>query len=178
MGREGAPPSRSKTTPEAAMDDTLRRATLPDDSLALAENRTDRERSLHALQELELRAGSPAPGREAEWLSQVLRALDALETMLAAQHQNSADDASILSDIQRDQPRLHNRVVQLRRDYRDLHEAVGRLRTELEATPPDEIRSADVRQRLDRVATELRYQRAREADLIYEAFSIDLGAGD
>lgn len=160
------------------MADTLRHTTLPDDSVALAENRTDRQRSLQALQELELRAGSPAPGREAEWLGQVLHALDALEKMLATQHQNSADDASILSDIQREQPRLHNRVVQLRRDYHDLHEAVTRFRTELEATPPDEIHCADVRQQLDRVATELRDQRAREADLIYEAFNVDLGAGD
>jgi hypothetical protein len=177
MGREGATPS-STTSLEAAMDDTLRRTTLADDSVALAENRTDRERSLHALQELELRAGSPAPGREAQWLEQVLHALDTLETMLATQHQNSADDASILADIQREQPRFHNRVVQLRRDYHALHEAVSRLRTQLEAIPPDEIHSTDVRQRLDRVATELRYQRAREADLIYEAFNVDLGAGD
>jgi small-conductance mechanosensitive channel len=160
------------------MDDTLRRTTLPGDSLALAENRADREHSLLALHDLELRAGSPAPGREAQWLVQVLNALDALDEMLATQHENAADRDSILSDIQRDQPRLHNRVVQLRRDYRDLHEAVSRLRTQLEATPPDDVHFADVRQQLDRLATELRYQRAREADLIYEAFNVDLGAGD
>ena len=160
------------------MDDTLRRTEMPGDSVALAENRADRERSLHALQELEFRAGSPAPGREGQWLGQVLRALDALEEMLAIQHENSAEEGSILSDIQRDQPRLHNRVVQLRRDYRDLHEAVSRLHAQLESTPPDRLHFADVRQQLDRVATELRYQRAREADLIYEAFNVDLGAGD
>ena len=160
------------------MDDTLRRTMLPDDSLALTANRTDRQRSLHALHELELRAGSPAPGREAQWLGQVLDALDALEEMLAAQHENSADGDSMLSEIQRDQPRLHNRVVQLRRDYRDLHAAVSRLHSQLEATPPEDINVVDVRQRLDSLATELRYQRAREADLIYEAFNVDLGAGD
>jgi hypothetical protein len=159
------------------MDDTLRR-TASAESSALAENRSDRERSLHALHELELRAGSPAPGREAQWLGQVLRSLDALEEMLAAQHENSAERDSLLSEIQRDQPRLHNRVVQLRRDYRDLHEAVSRLHAHLEVTPPDDIHFGDVRQRLDRLATELRYQRAREADLVYEAFNVDLGAGD
>ncbi len=167
MGREGASPN-TDNDPEAAMADTLRRTTLPDDSVSLAENRTDGERLLDALQELELRAGSPAPAREAQWL----------QHMLAAQHENSADDASILSDIQRDQPRLHNRVMQLRRDNRDLNDAVTRLHTQLEATTPDAIHFADFRHRLDRVATELRYQRAREADLIYEAFNVDLGAGD
>lgn len=160
------------------MDDTLRCTTQPGDSLALAENRADREHSLLALHDLELRAGSPAPGREAQWLGEVLHALDALDETLARQHENSAEGDSILSDIQRDQPRLHNRVVQLRRDSRDVHEAVSRLHTQLEATPPDAIHFSDVRQQLDRVATELRYQRAREADLIYEAFNIDLGAGD
>lgn len=160
------------------MDDTLRRTPLQGDSAALAENCTDRNHSLDALQELELRAGAPAPGREAEWLTHVVHALDALERMLATQHENSADDNSVLSEIQRTQPRLHNRVVQLRRDYRDLNESVTRLHTQLGATPPDEIHFADVRQRLDRVATELRYQHAREADLLYEAFNVDLGAGD
>jgi uncharacterized protein YlxW (UPF0749 family) len=160
------------------MADTLHRSALPGDSVSLAGNRTDRERSLQALQVLELRAGSPAPGREVEWLSEVLGALDALEKMLASQRQNSADDASILSEIQRDEPRLHNRVVQLRRDYGELHEAVTRLQSRLRASRADEIHFVDVRQRLDRIATELRYQRAREADLIYEAFNVDLGAGD
>ena len=160
------------------MDNTLRRTTLPDDSLALAENRADREHSLLALQELELRAGSPAPGRDAQWLAQVIHALDALETMLVTQYENSDDDDSILSAILRDQPRLHHRVVQLGRDYRDLHEAVSRLHTQLEASPPDKIHFAVVREQLDCLATDLRYQRAREADLVYEAFNVDLGAGD
>jgi hypothetical protein len=177
MDREGASP-RADDHPEAVMDDTLCRTMPAEESLALAENRSDRERSLHALHELELRAGSPAPGREAQWLGQVLHSLDTLEEMLATQHENSADCDSMLSDIQRDQPRLHNRVVQLRRDYRDLHEAVRRLHTQLEATPPDDIHFADVRQQLDRLATEIRYQRAREADLVYEAFNVDLGTGD
>jgi small-conductance mechanosensitive channel len=146
--------------------------------VSLAENVTDRERSLLALQELELCAGSPAPGREVRWLEQVLDALDVLGRMLAAQQENSADDASMLSDIQRDHPRLHNRVAQLRRSYRELHEAVTRLHDELAATAPDDMQFTDVRRRLDRIATELRYQRAREADLVYEAFTVDLGAGD
>ena len=160
------------------MDDTLSRTMPAEESPALEENRSDRERSLHALHELELRAGSPAPGREAQWLGQVLHSLGALEELLAVQYENSADGESMLSEIQRAQPRLHNRVVQLRRDSRDLHEAVRRLHRELEAAPLDDIHFADVRQRLDRLATELRYQRSREADLVYEAFNVDPGVGD
>jgi hypothetical protein len=160
------------------MDHTLHRGTLADESLAVAENRLDRDRSLHALHELELRAGRPAPGREVEWLQQTLDALSALEAMVDNQQGNSSDADSTLSDIQRDEPRLHNRVVRLRRGYRNVHQAISRLRAQLEATPPAAVDITDVRQQLDRVATELRYQRAQEADLVYEAYNVDLGTGD
>jgi hypothetical protein len=48
----------------------------------------------------------------------------------------------------------------------------------LDESEPDEIDVADVRRTLDQLGTELRYLRAREADLVYEAYTVDLGAGD
>jgi hypothetical protein len=160
------------------MANTVHRSNRTDDTVALADNRTDRERSLHALHDLELQAGSAAPGREHDWLQDVLRALGSLEAVLATQHENSTGSDSMLSEIQRDEPRLHNRVVQLRRDYNDLRRAVSDLRMQLAIAPPDGLDVVDVRQRLDRLATELRLLRAREADLVYEAYNVDVGAGD
>jgi DNA repair ATPase RecN len=158
------------------MDDTIKTHTR--EAFALATSRADRNRSLDALHELELHAGSPSPGREQEWLRHACAALAALEQVLESQHTNSSDAESTLSDIERDEPRLRNRVVQLRRDYAALHAATRRLRAQLEVTPPSPGHIVDARQRLDRLATELRYQRAREADLVYEAYTVDLGAGD
>ena len=67
----------------------------------------------------------------------------------------------------------------MRRRYQAIFTRVGELYAELRAlADPEAIDIADVRQALDQRATELRYQRARESDLVYEAYSLDLGEGD
>ncbi|HEU5309526.1 MAG TPA: hypothetical protein VFW97_19550 [Acidimicrobiia bacterium] len=147
-------------------------------SEAVATNRTDRKRSLDALHQVEFSAATAGPGREIDWVSDVRGALGALEDALAVQAQNSAVSDSPLSDIEVEEPRLRNRVVQLRQRYADLRQRVGELRSQLDATAPESLDLADVRRRLEALAGELRYQRAREADLVYEAYSVDLGAGD
>ena len=146
---------------------------------AIATNRTDRKRSLDALHALEFCAATAAPGRETDWLARVRAALEALEDALGEQEQNSAVSDSTLSDIEQEEPRLRNRVIQLRRRHRDLHLRVGELRSQLDdPTASEGIDFADIRRRLERLAAELRYQQAREADIVYEAYTVDLGAGD
>jgi septal ring factor EnvC (AmiA/AmiB activator) len=146
---------------------------------AIATNRTDRKRSLAALHVLEACAAKPAPGRETDWLARVRAALEALADALDEQEQNSAVSDSTLSDIEQEDPRLRNRVMQLRRRHHETQLRVGQLRTQLDDQPTaDGIDFADIRRRLERLAGELRYQQAREADLVYEAYTVDLGAGD
>ena len=50
------------------------------------------------------------------------------------------------------------------------HSAGASLRAELEEQPQSSADYADMRQRLGWVLTGLRHQRARESDLIYEAY--------
>jgi small-conductance mechanosensitive channel len=145
---------------------------------SIATSRTDRTRSLDALHRLESFAATAAPGRETDWLSHVRDALRALDAALDEQERNSAVSESPLSGIEHDEPRLWNRVVQLRERYRDLASRVSELRTQLDSPTRDGIDVADIRRRLERVAAELRYQQSREADLVYEAYSVDLGGGD
>jgi len=145
----------------------------------LATSRADRERSLDALHVLELHAGSAAPGREHEWLSGVRTAIATLERVLGQQQENAAPRESLLSNIERDEPRLQRRVKELRQRYRTIHDEVAALRERLDAADKDDaIDVTDIRQRFERLASELRYQRARETDLVYEAYAVDLGEGD
>jgi septal ring factor EnvC (AmiA/AmiB activator) len=162
------------------MDDTSSARTLVrTQQEAIATNRTDRKRSLDALHVLEFCAATAAPGRETDWLARVRAALEVLEGALGEQEQHSALSDSTLSDIEQEEPRLRNRVIQLRRRHRDLHLRVGELRSQLEeSTASEGIDFVDIRRRLERLAAELRYQQAREADLVYEAYTVDLGVGD
>ena len=146
-----------------------------DDSDQLTTKRADRARTLDALQDVERRAGAAGPGREDAWLDALRDSAFELEVALTVER---SDGNELLDDIERAEPRLHYRIVQLRNQYRDLAEAVHGLRVTLEESESQELDVADVRRTLDQLATELRYLRAREADLVYEAYTVDLGAGD
>ena len=130
----------------------------------------DQDRTLAAMHRLEGALGSAAPGREAAWKRAVLGALDELESAAAEEASNAERPDSLLSDLARTQPRLRNRVRGLRVQYRQVRDAVGSVRDELAGHADPEVGYAEVRQRLSLVTSALRHQRARESDLIYEAY--------
>lgn len=139
----------------------------------------DRERSLDALHALELHAGSAAPGREPEWLTSVHDALTSFQHALRIQIDGAVAEDSLLTAVSSDAPRLLRPVHALRRRYQAISDDVATLIRQLDGNPKDDtIDATDIRQALDRLASELRYQRAREADLVYEAYAVDLGEGD
>jgi len=74
---------------------------------------------------------------------------------------------------------LRTRVRGLRTQYGQLRRAITSACAELEEPSEQDTDFADVRQRLAWTLTALRHQRARESDLIYEAyydaFDVDLG---
>jgi DNA repair ATPase RecN len=130
----------------------------------------DQDRTLAAMHTLEAALGAAAPGRLQEWREVVLSTLAVVEDASEKEAANATRADSLLSDIARTQPRLRNRVRGVRLQYGQLREALHSLREELSQHPGDALDFADVRQRLSWVLTSLRYQRARESDLIYEAY--------
>ena len=151
----------------------LKRATEPFSDaqrVRLGARQTDQDRTLTAMQTLEAALGTAAPGRLPDWHEAVLSALAVLDDVTAEEAANVQRPDSLLSDIAHSQPRLRNRVRGVRLQYGQLREAVQSLRGELAERPAEALDFADVRQRLAWVLTSLRYQRARESDLIYEAY--------
>lgn len=141
-------------------------------------SRADRNASLDALHAVEAALAEPTTGREVEWLHRVLVAVDALTCALADQAAGDVESASLLSEIVIDEPRLAPRVERLRREYDDVRRSLDSLREQLALDSAVGVDTADVRDRLASIARRLRQQRAREADLIWEAVNINLGAGD
>jgi hypothetical protein len=144
----------------------------------LETRRSDQERTLVAMHRLEKALESAAPGREGSWRDEVMAALTVLGEATTQEAENADRPESLLSDIARNQPRLRNRVRGIRTQYQQLRERVGELDRELhqpQSAVPD---FADLRQRVAWVVTALRHVRARESDLLYEAyydaFRIDL----
>jgi hypothetical protein len=131
---------------------------------------SDQDRTLLAMQQLETALASAAPRREQAWRAGVRAALDVLAETAATEARNAELPDSLLSDIARTQPWLRNRARGLRLHYRQLQAAIASLRDELDEPGDEPVDFTDLRQRLSSVLSGLRYQRARESDLIYEAY--------
>src|SRR5579862_4168394 len=139
----------------------------------LESRQADQDRTLAAIEVLERALASPAPRREAAWRAEVLSALAALDAAAAEEDTNAERPDSLLSDIRRTQPRLRPRANGVRAQYRHLRDRIGALRRELadeSAVEQGLVDFADIRQRLGWLLTAFRHQRARESDLIYEAY--------
>lgn len=132
--------------------------------------KADQDRTLASMHRLEAVLGAPAPGREERWRSEVLSALAALEEATDEESKNAEAPDSLLSDLARTQPWLRNRVRGVRLQYRHLRDHLRALEQELEEPGGQPVDYSELRQRLAWVLTGLRNQRARESDLIYEAY--------
>jgi len=133
----------------------------------------DQDRTLAAIEVLERALASPAPRREAAWRAEVLSALAALDAAAAEEDRNAERPDSLLSDIRRTQPRLRSRANGVRAQYGHLRDRIAALRRELGGETALEVGLvdfADIRQRLGWLLAAFRHQRARESDLIYEAY--------
>jgi len=131
----------------------------------------DQDRTLATMHRLEAALAAPAPRNEAAWQRDVRDALNVLDDVTRAEDTNADRPDSLLSDIKRTQPILASRVRGVRAQYRQVRDAISSLRIELErGDGHPSFDFADTRQRIAWILTALRHQRARESDLIYEAY--------
>lgn len=136
----------------------------------LARRHSDQERTLAAMHRLERAIESAAPKREATWRGDVMTALAVLGEATTQEADNAERPESLLSDIALNQPRLRNRVRGIRTQYAQLRERIRELDRELQQPHDAAPDFADLRERLAWVLTALRHVRARESDLLYEAY--------
>ena len=131
----------------------------------------DQDRTLRALHELERVAAAPfRSDGAAVWQRMMLNALTMLEEAMAEEQANANRPESLLSNIAQIQPRLRSRTHGTRAHYQHLREGVAELRRDLASGGVVDLELEDLRRRVARLASGLRYQRARESDLIYEAY--------
>jgi hypothetical protein len=137
----------------------------------------DQDRTLAAVQDLEAALSAAAPSRLAAWSDDVLTAIEALAAATAEEEANATEPDSLLSEIACTRPRFRHRVHGIRSQYRHVRETIETLREEL-GTGAGDLDYTDVRHRLAWVLAALRYERAREADLIHEALSATSSLGE
>ena len=135
----------------------------------MEQRQADQDRTLLAMRQLEAALAAAAPRREQAWRTEVRSALGVLAEAASSEPGNAMLPDSLLSTS----PVLSRGCATGYGAWTNtgqLDDSITALLTELEEPADAMVDFADLRQRLAWVLTGLRHQRARESDLIYEAY--------
>jgi hypothetical protein len=143
----------------------------------LASVRVRRDGLYDAILGLERAVGAPARGRATTWAAAVRDRLSRLETALRAHVDGTEEEGGLFDQILEREPRLAHGIDGLRVDHRDQTEAVEAADALL-AGIADENAVDDVRALLHDLIHQLLVHRSRGAELVYDAYNVDLSAGD
>jgi hypothetical protein len=133
-----------------------------------------RRGQLHdALVELEAALARPA-GDHDDWCQHTTAAVEHLAWTLADHVEETDAPGGLLAEVEAAAPWLAPRVGQLRRDHELLVSRCGGLVDRCHAgVEPDELREAALE-----LLADLTRHRHRGADLLYDAYELDVGTGD
>ena len=137
------------------------------------ESAKTRRAGLHqVLVELEAAIAAAAPGREEAWRPTVGTALDRLAAAFTHHVTATEGPDGLFEQVRRRAPRLDGRCRRLERDH---HSIVEDLTAALSSLDGD---IAETRERVLSLLARLARHRQLGADLVYEAYDVDLGGSD
>jgi len=129
-----------------------------------------------ALDALELALAAPAAGRAKEWLTTVTERAGALAGAFAEHVRVTEAPGGLFDDVVAHAPRLANQVARLRRDHVEITEALPRI-AGAAAEPSDGAVEAAREAALAVMGAVVRH-RSVGSSLLYEAYFVDIDAGD
>jgi len=142
---------------------------------AAAKAARDHEEILSAVHRLEAALASPAPGREAAWKLRAGAALVGVLDSLNVHRESAENEGGVIAEAEA----LLGRppaLASARSQHVGLLKDAGKLLADLEGRRDDaKLTCEAVRERAWRLASALRNHQALEADLILEAFDLDIG---
>jgi hypothetical protein len=142
-------------------------------SAELATVRAHRIRLREASQELEAALAAPLTGRLDGWVRQVMPAVQRIREAFAAHVSFTEGRGGLFDQIRTDAPRLVTALARLHREHGEITAGLAAAEEQLEAR--GEAGMARVREQLTAALTALSLHRQRGADLLYEAYQVDLG---
>lgn len=127
-----------------------------------------------AMCELEDALDAPAPGRVDEWTHGVRGALANVHDVWTRHVVDTESPGAFLDELVEEEPRLANQVRRLREEHGEILSVLLAAEDHLARTPID---VEAVRATLTTLLSELARHRQRGADLVYEAYDVDIGGG-
>jgi hypothetical protein len=135
--------------------------------------RTGRAHLRRACQELEVTLSAPLTGREVDWSLDVATALTRLQESFAAHVSLTEGAGGLFEQVRADTPRLEAALRRLHGEHLDLADKLASAGQQLSA--PDEADLSRARSQLTQVLALLSRHRQRGADLLYQAYQVDIG---
>lgn len=154
--------------------DTLRESTERGRDDGMESVRIRRAGLKAAMSGLELALAAAARGREEEWGAGVRESLDSLQDVWNRHVLETESPGAFLDELVGEAPRLANSVQRLRDEHSEI---LSELIAADEAMRAEPVDVEGVRERLTAVLCMLARHRQRGADLVYEAFDVDIGGG-
>jgi ElaB/YqjD/DUF883 family membrane-anchored ribosome-binding protein len=129
--------------------------------------------------DVEAAVAAPASGRVAEWASNLARRLEDLRTAFDRHVELTEAPSGFLAQIVADAPRLANAVNKLRAEHELISASIERMLSSLHAAiPGSDDAVAEAREQALELLKQLARHRHQGADLVYEAFNVDIEGGD
>lgn len=133
----------------------------------------------HCMDDLEATIAAPAPGRVKKWAREVTSSLDILASAFEHHVAETESRDGFLHQLTMDAPRLDPAVGRLRRDHLEIRLLIENLQTSARGATRGEVPSPEVlRTAALELLGRLAQHRQRGADLIYEAYMVDIGMSE
>lgn len=137
-----------------------------------------RRRTLHdSLVHLEEAISSPASSRIAQWTAQVVKEMQAIRDAFDQHILVTEKPDGLYEEILQRAPRLQNGVERLKLEHPDISGSIDEMIVRLEQTEVGSVQWPldDARDDLQRFIGRVIRHRQRGADLVWEAYNVDIG---
>lgn len=129
-----------------------------------------------AILELEQAAARPAVAREQVWAQGVIEALERLEIEIDEHIEITERAGGLHDEITETAPRLTHKIQRLKDEHPQLRDTTQHLLARFRSTPLDAAWPVtDARDQIQRLLGQLVKHRQGGADLVWEAYSLDIG---
>jgi hypothetical protein len=136
-----------------------------------------RRADLHAaLIDVERVISGPATGREQEWATEVVTRLLALRDALDEHIEATERSGGLYDEITERAPRLSNAIQRLQAEHPEMRSAISQMIERLQSTPVGASWPlGEARDDLQRLLGRVVKHRQLGADLVWEAYNLDIG---
>ena len=147
------------------------------DAGTLDEVRERRARLRRAMGELAAAAEAPLVDEPARWATDLGASLDRLAGAWARHIAITEADGGLFGQIRTDAPHLDPQLQRLHRDHDTIRDAIIMIRGRLADAADDTTKLQQSRESVTTLISDLIRHRQRGADVVYQAYEVDLGGG-